>query len=121
MSLSEDQLAVLPPLPDRQGGNPVFHEPWHAQLFAMTVALNENGHFTWRDWASHFGAVLAASPISPGQTVDAHYFENWLSAFESFMEARGFAAEGQLADLQKRWDAAARSTPHGEPIHLAAQ
>ena len=28
-----------------------FHEPWHAQIFALTVHLNEQGHFDWKDWS----------------------------------------------------------------------
>ena len=38
---------------------PVFAEPWHAQVFAVTVALNEAGRFDWPDWAKEFGATLA--------------------------------------------------------------
>ena len=30
---------------------PVFEAPWHVQLFALTVHLNEAGHFVWGDWA----------------------------------------------------------------------
>ena len=37
---------------------PVFEEPWHAQVFAITVALNEAGVFQWTDWANRFGATL---------------------------------------------------------------
>ena len=44
---------------------PVFAEPWHAQLFALTVHLNETGRFTWADWASRFGARLAGDPGDP--------------------------------------------------------
>jgi len=29
--------------------SPVFEEPWHAQVFAITVALNEAGVFQWTD------------------------------------------------------------------------
>ena len=38
---------------------PVFLQPWHAQVFALTVHLNESGVFDWPDWAAQFGATLA--------------------------------------------------------------
>ena len=41
--------------------DPVFEDPWHAQLFALTVHLNETGCFDWPDWAKRFGATLAAA------------------------------------------------------------
>ena len=31
---------------------PVFHEPWEAHAFAMTLALHERGLFTWNEWAA---------------------------------------------------------------------
>ena len=34
-----------------------FHEPWHAQIFALTVHLNEQGHFEWKDWSNAISAV----------------------------------------------------------------
>ncbi len=118
MSASDPRLADLPPLPDLQGGEPVFAAPWQAQLFALTTALNEAGHFAWKDWAAHFGAELAKTPQVSGQSVPDHYFGCWLTAFETFVQLRGLAGPGQLGDLQRRWDAAARSTPHGEPITI---
>ena len=39
--------------------DPAFESPWHAQVFALTVYLNEAGHFAWPDWAQRFGATLA--------------------------------------------------------------
>ena len=39
---------------------PAFDAPWHAQLFALSVHLNEAGVFAWPDWAQRFGATLAA-------------------------------------------------------------
>ena len=37
---------------------PRFDAPWHARVFALTVALNEAGHFAWSDWAAAFGAKI---------------------------------------------------------------
>ena len=35
---------------------PVFAEPWQAQAFALAVALNERGLFSWTEWAETLGA-----------------------------------------------------------------
>lgn len=43
---------------------PAFSEPWHAQVFAITVALNEAGHFEWSSWAARFGATLKAHGLA---------------------------------------------------------
>ncbi len=37
---------------------PAFAEPWHAQVFAMTVHLNARGLLPWPEWAAAFGATL---------------------------------------------------------------
>ena len=31
------------------GQSPVFEQPWHAQLFALTVQLHTDGCFEWSD------------------------------------------------------------------------
>ncbi|MEM7376777.1 MAG: nitrile hydratase accessory protein [Pseudomonadota bacterium] len=111
---------TFPPLPDLQGGEPVFDAPWHAQVFAMTTALNEAGHFGWPAWAEAFGATLAATPQAPDQSVADHYFGCWLDTLEHFLEAQGLAEAGQLQALQRQWDRAARATPHGAPIELVS-
>ena len=49
--VDEEQLKALPPLPRDEEG-PVFAEPWQAQAFALAVKLSEQGHFTWKEWAT---------------------------------------------------------------------
>ena len=44
--------------------DPVFEAPWHAHVFALTVHLNEAGHFAWADWAERFGATLARHGVA---------------------------------------------------------
>lgn len=71
--------AVLPP--DRPG--PVFREPWHAEAFAMALALHEQGHFTWAEWARALGCALAEGPAA-GDPEDA-YYAAWLTALERLL------------------------------------
>src|SRR5437016_1501019 len=59
-TLSMPDLAYLPSLPRDEGG-PVFAEPWQAQAFAMAVRLSDQGHFTWKEWATALAAELKAA------------------------------------------------------------
>ena len=90
-----------------------FDEPWQAQLFALTVALNEAGHFDWSDWAAVFGPRVQKAPAD-------QYWHIWAAALVSLLEHRGIAETQEVADLTRRWQAAARATPHGQPITLDA-
>ncbi len=35
-----------------------FEEPWHAQLFALTINLNDNQIFSWSEWVAVFSRNL---------------------------------------------------------------
>lgn len=88
-----------------------FDEPWQAQLFALTVALNEAGHFTWSDWTAVFGPLI--------QHADAgSYWNIWSDALIALLEQSGIADAQEVQTLTERWQAAARATPHGTPIEL---
>jgi nitrile hydratase accessory protein len=98
--------------------DPVFAEPWHAQVFALTVHLNEKGMFTWADWAAHFGATLARHGLS--RTLDGgdDYFHAWLETLEAMLAERGTVPPGDLDAARAAWAEAYRSTPHGTPVRL---
>jgi len=111
-----DAIATVPRLPLDEDGGPVFSAPWEARVFAMTLQAHEAGVFTWSEWAETLGAELAKDGDGSGETQG--YYDHWLSAFETLLSTKGVAGAGQLADLKKAWDAAARATPHGDPIEL---
>ncbi len=90
---------------------PVFAEPWEATAFAMAVKLNERGAFTWSEWADALSAEIAAHP---GQS----YYESWLGALEHLVEKKALLNRDEREARIVAWDAAARATPHGQPIFL---
>ena len=90
-----------------------FEEPWQAQLFALTVALNEGGLFDWSEWTSVFGPRVRA-------TEARDYWAVWSEALIALLEAKGVTGTEEVAALTARWQAAARATPHGRPIVLQA-
>lgn len=90
-----------------------FDEPWQAQAFALTLALHEQGLFTWAEWAQALSAALKeAAPDG------SDYYARWLVALEALLAARGQTDSAEIAALAARWQAAAHATPHGQPILL---
>tara|TARA_R110002094_G_scaffold216392_2_gene187270 strand:- start:1007 stop:1345 length:339 start_codon:yes stop_codon:yes gene_type:complete len=97
---------------------PVFEAPWHAQIFALTVHLNEAGHFAWPDWAQRFGATLKAHGLEKELNGGEDYFAAWLETLETLLADSGVASGDDVAALRDAWKNAYLSTPHGAPVHL---
>jgi len=99
---------------------PVFSDPWHAQVFALTVQLNESGRFTWSEWADIFGGALRERREAGAEDTEAGYWEAWLSALQRLLQQRELADAAALDRLEAAWAEAYRTTPHGQPVRLAA-
>lgn len=97
---------------------PVFAAPWHAQLFALTVHLNETGRFAWPDWADRFSGTLARHGLTRDLDGGDDYFNAWLETLEALLAEDGAAEPGEVARLRAAWEAAYLRTPHGAPVHL---
>ena len=95
---------------------PVFPTPWAARAFALTVALNERGFFSWPEWSESLGEQLAEAASSDSN--DEAYWRAWLAALEEMLGRKAIASEPLLAELREAWRRAAKATPHGEPIEL---
>ena len=97
---------------------PAFEAPWHAQLFALTVHLNEAGLFAWPDWATRFGAALKQHGLDRDLNGGDDYFAAWLETLEVLLKEQGVAEAQALKDMRAAWEAAYLRTPHGEPVRL---
>lgn len=97
---------------------PVFSEPWHAQVFALTVHLNETGHFGWKDWVARFSATLAAHGLNKELDGGDDYFMAWLETLEGMLADQGQATPDQVEDMRTAWRDAYLRTPHGDPVRL---
>jgi nitrile hydratase accessory protein len=103
----------------RDSDGPVFPTPWAARAYALAVALNERGIFTWGEWSETLGPKVAIA--TSGRAGDAEaYWEAWLAALEDILGRKQVAAHGDLLDLKEAWREAAKRTPHGQPIELPA-
>ena len=109
--------SALPALPVGDDG-PVFAEPWQAQAFAMALELHRRGHFTWKEWATQLSAEIAAAQARGDPDLGDTYYHHWLAALEALAQAKGLTTGAELGRRKDQWDAAARRTPHGQPIIL---
>jgi nitrile hydratase accessory protein len=108
---------AVPNIPrDAQG--PVFHEPWEAQAFAITLALHERGLFTWPEWAATLGEEIKRAQAGGDPDTGDTYYRHWLNALERIVAAKGLADVQMLARYRHAWHHAADRTPHGTPIEL---
>ena len=108
---ASNALSTISSIPRNDDG-PIFAEPWQAQAFAMAVSLNEQGFFTWSEWAQMI-AVEIARDGSPQA-----YYENWLTCLEKLLAIKGLIGEHERLERTDAWGRASRATPHGEPIVL---
>ncbi len=113
----QKDLDALPSLPRDEDG-PVFREPWEAQAFSMTVMLHQQGHFTWKEWTECLGAEIAGAKKRGDPDLGDTYYLHWLAAIEKMVAEKGIASADTLHRRKEEWDAAARATPHGQPILL---
>lgn len=97
---------------------PAFEAPWHAQLFAITVHLNEAGHFDWPDWAAAFSETLARHGLAKELNGGDDYFTAWLETLEAMLADQDKAATADVSQIKAAWEAAYLRTPHGQPVRL---
>lgn len=108
---------AIPSLPKDADG-PVFREPWEAEAFAMAVALEARGVFTWGEWADMLGAEIKRAQAAGDADTGVTYYSHWLSTLERMVTAKGLATLDTLETYRDAWDHAADRTPHGVAIEL---
>ncbi|HEX2216165.1 MAG TPA: nitrile hydratase accessory protein [Xanthobacteraceae bacterium] len=118
--VAREATVAVPGIPcDAEG--PVFREPWEAQAFAMALALNQRGLFTWKEWADALGAEIKRAQAAGDPDTGETYYHHWLAALERLVTEKAIASAATLSRYREAWDRAADRTPHGLPIELTAQ
>ena len=84
----------------------------------MTLALYEQGLFTWTEWAQALSGEIRRAQAAGDRDDGSTYYRQWLAAIERIVGDKGIASEAILAERRSAWDRAAHATPHGEPILL---
>jgi nitrile hydratase accessory protein len=108
---------AVPSIP-RDDDGPVFREPWHAQAFAMALALHERGLFTWPEWAAALAEEIKRAQAAGDPDTGDTYYHHWLNTLERMVASKGVATADTLTRYHDAWDRAADRTPHGLPIEL---
>ena len=99
-----------------------FEMPWHAEAFALAVALNEVGLFRWEDWTRQFGEKLIATRSDQDSALDGadDYYLVWLETLVTIIQSYEAIKPDMLQAVEDQWRAAYLSTPHGQPVRLAS-
>ncbi len=105
------------PLADRDG-EPVFDEPWQAQLLGLASVLMEQGLFTNKQWSQTLGASLRSAAGAGAPDTAATYYDAVLATLEALTTASGALTETAIADRRTAWRQAYLDTPHGKPVEL---
>ena len=100
--------------------DPTFREPWEAEAFALTLALHEQGLFSWPEWSRALAAQIQLAQASGDADLGDTYYRHWLGALETLAAATGATSVDELTRYRSAWQLAADRTPHGKPIELAA-
>ncbi|MGH8712830.1 MAG: nitrile hydratase accessory protein, partial [Casimicrobiaceae bacterium] len=100
---------------------PVFKAPWEAQAFAMALALHERGAFSWDEWTATLAEVIGELRQRGEPDTGEQYYRHWLTALERLAARKGLVTDASLRTRRAQWAAAARATPHGQPIGLGTE
>ena len=78
-----------PLAPPRRNGELVFNTPWESRVFGLTAVLQEQGRWTWEEFAARF------TPPACGDDVEA-YYEAWVASLEALLIEQGVLAEEEI-------------------------
>lgn len=96
-----------------------FQNPWHGQVFAITVQLSENGNFSWTEFVEIFGDSLKEARLKLSDlNGNDDYFNCWLEALEEIIILKEMGNSKILSVLKNDWVNAYLSTPHGDPVKI---
>lgn len=107
--------AALP----RQSGELLFQDPWEGCMFALAVALCEQGLYPWSAFRDHLITEIAAAerPEIPAESRPT-YYECWLTALEALLLEQGVLTKAKI-DTRAGWLARSVSSAHSRSfLHL---
>ena len=111
-------IPELESLSRARGDGPVFRAPWEAQAFAMAVALNQRGVFTWKEWADALTRAIRDARAAGDPDLGDTYYVHWLTALERIAGEKRLIGGAEFATRCREWEDAAKRMPHGKPILL---
>ena len=95
-----------------------FDEPWHAEVFAVTVHLSERNLFSWIEWTEALGKQISKVKLRRAIDGSNDYYNLWLQALIELVSNKGITDPETIRDMQNCWADAYRNTPHGKSVNL---
>ena len=117
--MSEADPHALGPLA-RRDDEPVFDEPWQAQVLALASNLMDQGVFSNIEWSDALGAELKSAEARGDRDDAQTYYGSVLAALEGLLANDGRVSTGDLGLRTETWRRAYLNTPHGQPVELTA-
>ena len=88
-----------PSSPPRSNGELVFAEPWESRAFGLTIALYQDGLFSWDDFKDRLIAAIARWEAAHPDGEGYRYYACWLEALQSLLDDRQILPQD---DVQRR-------------------
>jgi nitrile hydratase len=79
-----------------EGGEMVFHEPWEARVFAITILVDGEG------LGAGPGGRAVLEGMDPARYLVASYYERWLYSAEQRLLCKGTLAPGEIEAMMER-------------------
>ena len=111
------------------GDEPVFANPWQAQIFALVVGLHQSGCFSWGEWTTALSIEIAVASANgendnnnankEGSDPGDAYYRMWVIALERLLMNKAIVFSGDIQNRVNAWRNAYLNTPHGSPVTLS--
>jgi len=102
----------------RLDDQPVFDEPWQAEVLAIADTLVTRGMITPGQWSETLGAELVAAETRGESDDMATYYGAALKALETLLSGVDGLSPADVDERRDAWADAYRATPHGQPVIL---
>jgi hypothetical protein len=99
-------------------GEPVFEEPWQAQVLAMADTLIVNGVISPMLWSDTLGSELKKAQSLDAEDNMTTYYKAALQALELLLDRQANISTSEVSDKRDAWERAYLATPHGQPVNL---
>ena len=76
-----------------------FDEPWHAEVFAVTVHLSERNLFSWTEWTEALGNQISKVKLRRAIDGSNDYYNLWLQALIEIISNKGITDAEAIVGL----------------------
>jgi len=102
----------------RMDGEPVFDEPWQAQVLAMVDSLITSGVIEATAWSDTLGNELKKAQRLDASDDITTYYKAVLQALEQLLDRYTDISRTEVSNKRDAWEQAYLATPHGQPVKI---